>query len=265
MEIKMPINLEIKTDITDSTNKIIDNALEKPTKESGKALGTILEFFNNTILYPMQKYNLYANNKLNKFAEQLEDKASKIPKKKITAPSINILGGAIEGLKYNLDEEHIKNMFLNILISDINIDKKTDVLPSFIEIVKQLSNEDAIFLKKLYNIYKTTNSKSFVLIMMILKNPNNPSFFVDLDKYIVSSENNIMRTIKINPIILDNLMRLGIINIKQGHTIAGTKLYDTGFDTLKRNYSKEENISCNRGILNITDFGMRFLKICIDT
>lgn len=53
--------------------------------------------------------------------------------------SINIVGTTIESLKYNLDEEHIKDMFTNILISDMTKDKKEKVLPAYIEIVKQLS------------------------------------------------------------------------------------------------------------------------------
>ena len=135
--------IEIKADLTKVTENAYNDTLKEPLKSSSKITSTVLNFFYNTVLYPMQKYNLYAEDKLKKYAEDLQNRAKKIPEKNLVNPRVNILGPTVEGLKYNLDEEYIKEMFTNILLSDMDNRKQSKVLPSYIEIIKQLSKEDA--------------------------------------------------------------------------------------------------------------------------
>lgn len=261
----MSVNLEAKIDVSDSVNDIVKKTLSEPSKESGKALKTMIGFFNNTILYPLQKYNLYAESKLIEYSQQLEQRINKIPKEKLVNPSINIIGPTMEGLKYNLDEKHIKEMFLNILSSDINVDKKSLVLPAYIEIIKQISNDDAKFLKTLYEIYNQNNSIDFSLLFITLKSPLSSNGYVLLDKYIIPSRT---RTIKPKQVVFDNLIRLGIIECIEGKSIAGSQLYEIGFNIVKYNYKdipeSMGKISYNEGILKITEFGLNFIKVCIE-
>lgn len=49
---------------------------------------------------------------------------------------MNIMGPAVDILKYNLDEQHIKDIFVNIMSSEMNGEKQTKVLPSYIDIVR---------------------------------------------------------------------------------------------------------------------------------
>ena len=111
---------KLNLDICSSLNNSINNVLDKPSKEIGTSIGTILEFFNNTFLYPLKKYNIYAERKIAQFKEELTEKMLKIPKEDLVEPSMNIFGPTLEALKYNLDEKYIKEMFTNILLADIN-------------------------------------------------------------------------------------------------------------------------------------------------
>ena len=140
-------NVDVNVDLTEITKEAYNDTLKRPLESGSGILTTTLDFVHNTILYPMQKYNLYAKSKLNNFQKELEQKTSTIPFENLVEPKINILGPTVEGLKYNLDEEYIKDMFTNILLADMDNRKQNNVLPSYIEIVKQLSAEDAKFLK----------------------------------------------------------------------------------------------------------------------
>lgn len=132
------VNVDLKADLTEPLNNITKNSLDKPSKSLGDISGTMLSFVHNFFLYPMQKYNIYAENKLEQYESDLKAKINEIDPEEIVESSVNIVGPTIENLKYNLDEEHIKDMFTNILISDMTKSMKSKVQPSFIEIVKQL-------------------------------------------------------------------------------------------------------------------------------
>lgn len=268
MKKKSEIKVAVDADISDSANEVIKNSLSHPTRSVGDTVGTLIDFFNNTILFPLQKYNIYAVDKLEKYAEELRSKANDIPEEKRATSSINILGPTMDALKYNLDEEHIKNMFINILTSDMNLDKKNYVLPSFVEIVKQLSNDDAKFLNTLYSIYMENKNQGFALVNIVLYKLNDSTSYITLDKYIVTSKNKALRIIKINPLILDNLIRLGIIKLDDAVRFSQTDLYENGFSHIKNNYKdipKElGTISYQSSILFITDFGLQFLNVCVE-
>lgn len=268
-------NVEIKADLSESANKIINNTFEGPTKEAGKALGTVLGFFNNTILYPFKKYNLYAESKLQKYAKDLENKVLEIPESRLVESSVNILGPAMEGLKYNLEEEHIKEMFTNIIVSDMDSSKKTKVIPAYIEIVKQLSREDALFLKKikesvvpeLYAIktkYVLEGEYSFI---------PGEKFFMYNKEIIESQGENVTvrsyegRTEKINQFIIDNLERLNLVELQFGEFFTDENTYNRIFQEIEPqcNRMSGRRLKYDKGKLSLTELGKNLLDICFDS
>lgn len=261
----MGINLDVKVDVSESANEIVKKGFGGPIKEAGETLSILIDCFNNLVLWPMKKYNIYKKAELKRYEEQLNKRALEIPKDKLVPPSINVIGPVMEGLKYNLREEHIKEMFMNVLLSDINSDKKEFVLPSYIEIIKQLSNNDAKFLKELNDIYKNNKSTSFYLILIKL-NPKDSQGYVELDKILIVNEN---RVIKLNQLILDNLIRLGIINCKYDSELEKNNfLYEKGYNLIKHNYNNVSpdvgTVKYDNAVLDITEYGFNFLKICLD-
>ena len=134
---KLPI--EAKIDLTNVVNEVYNDTFHKILDSSSSTIASVIDFFYNTALYPVQKYNLYAKNKLSNYAIELEERAKEVSAENLVPPKINILGPTIENLKYNLDTDYLKEMFTNILISDMDKTKQDRVLPSYIEIVKQFS------------------------------------------------------------------------------------------------------------------------------
>lgn len=256
-QLPISVDVEVKADISDSVNEIAKNTLDKPTKSIGNIGETILSFVHNFFLYPMQKYNIYAESKLEKYESDLKSRIDDINPEEIVESSVNIIGPTIENLKYNLDEEHIKNMFTNILISDMTKSMKNKVQPSFIEIIKQLSNKDAKFIQTIRELQRVNIST------LIIKDTNIQTNGYTIINYVLIPSPN--RTITPDLITLDNLQRLGLIKIEPGKFIVGEEeMCKNTFNYVKNHYRASENseISYDIGILEVTSLGRNFVEVC---
>lgn len=174
-------------------------------------------------------------------------------------------------MKYNLDENYIKDIFVNLLTSEMNKDTQKKVLPSYIEIVKQLSQDDAKQLKFLYDLYKTKQAKRFPLVILRGKFVDNPKVYLDIDNVIIasaSSNNGIssLHTIKLNQLIADNLSRLLLIKVIDDKWLKYGNYYEIGFNSLKHEYKFDEKIEMyyDKGLIEITEYGLGFLEVCFE-
>lgn len=249
--------IELKADLTKTIKKTYDDTLNKPLKSSSSAITTVIDFFHNTVLYPLQQYNLYANNKLQNYADELQNKAQAIPHENLISPRVNILGPTIDNLKYNLDEDYIKEMFTNILISDMDNRKQSRVLPAYVEIVKQLSKEDAKFLK----LFENYSSNNFALLLVRYSLSPSPNYIA---RELVLDENNV---VTLNSIVIDNLERLNLIRLYNDRTISNTQLYTTGFNLAEKKHEQPGFFSIaldyDGGSFVLTDLGRNFIDICL--
>lgn len=250
--------VEIKADLTQTIGKAYDDTLKEPLKSSSNVLSTVFDFFHNTVLYPMQKYNLYAKNKLENYALELQKRAQGIPKENLTFPRVNIIGPTFDGLKYNLDEEHIKEIFTNILISDMDNRKQNKVLPAYIEITKQLSKQDAMFLKN----FENRDSNTFALV--IPEYNVIPGGSISLGKELIFAKEEI---ITLNDLVIDNLERLNILKIYDDRYITESQLYDICFKKVQHKYINSSplqvELTYKKAVLMITEFGKNFIDICL--
>lgn len=253
--------LEAKVDLTEVTNNAYNDTLQKPLKSGSSAITTVLDFFHNTVLYPMQRYNIYAKNKLTNYATELENKAKHIPEKNLIPARVNILGPTIDGLKYNLDEEHIKEMFTNILISDMDNRKQNKVLPAYIEIVKQLSKDDAEMLK----FFKEKKIKNNPIIKLKYNLVNGGFIYVSNNIGLIYNNEDIV----LDSIILDNLVRLKLIDLNFNEYRNDTSIYEKVFekiqqrDEFKNLGSNVKDLGFSKGLIKLTDFGQNFIDICL--
>ena len=252
--------IDVKLDLTDVANKIYDDVAHKPLKCVGDAVGTVVDFFNNTVLYPMQKYNLYAKNKLEEYANELKDKAKEIPLENLVYPRVNILGPTIEALKYNLNEEYIKELFTNILVSDMDDRKQSKVLPAYIELVKQLSQNDAKMLK----YFNENNIKNGPIFKIKYLNEDGGFIYPNNNIILINKDNNDV----LESIIIDNLSRLKLIEISFSEYRNDSTIYDKAFKEIS--FFKDINLlppnielGYSKGLLKITSFGQNFIDVCL--
>lgn len=263
--------LDVANKTMDLANKVYDDGLSKPTKVLGNGLSMCLSFLGAMVSPAMYEYIQNAEYKKKEIDRKLSAKYNLIPEDKRVTPRMNIMGPAVELLKYNLNEDHIKDIFINIMSSEMNSEKQNMVLPSYIEVVKQLSKKDALTLKSLYDLQKTKNSSQFVLDIIRAKPNDGKNGYYDIDKYIIGNVKKngsivSLHTIKLDPLVIDNLCRLELIKIYDGTYILDSDEYEIGFNSIKNNYDELENcvIYYEKGIFELTSYGINFIKICFE-
>lgn len=66
-----------------------------------------------------------------------------VPEDKIAEPNPRIAVPAVQALTYSMGENHIREMFANLLAADMNLDVKENAHPAFVEIIKEMTPSDA--------------------------------------------------------------------------------------------------------------------------
>ena len=262
-----PIDVNIHSDTVDKALDIAKPSLQKTLDKVSDGLTKCMDLFGAIVGPHMDKYIMEYPYKKDALQKEIEQKYNAIPEEYRTDPKINIAGPVFENLKYNLDEEHIKELFTNILISDMDSRKQSKVLPSYVEIVRQLSQADAEYL----NILKAKiNMHDLVCEAPIIKLKYTLSTggFIPASNDIVLIYDNTNYFV-LPSIVIDNLSRLQIIDIDFSKFKVDETKYKTVFnkisemDDFKNIPFYATKLDYFKGILTITDFGKPFLEICL--
>ncbi|MCI8965569.1 MAG: DUF4393 domain-containing protein [Clostridia bacterium] len=249
--------IDLIADSTKETRSILDN------KTAG-GLRKLLELLKSTnIGIKMDTYIAERPYKLEKAMKKMKEKYDKIPDENKVEPSSYIALKGIQELNYCLDEEHLKEMFSNLLVSDMDSRNKNKVLPSFIEIIKQLNKADAEFLTLL-----NENGNNFYSIELLL-HTNNTDGYSRIGQFAIFNfpkDSTAFTEITLDEIVLNNLERLGLIKVRYDEWYTeNIQKYDTLFNNLKSRVVIPENktLDYSKGLVKLTKLGEVFTDICL--
>lgn len=244
-------------DLTEVINKAY-NDITAPFKYVANGFAFLVAYITCEARVKMFKKTELAKKEMEDFAFTLKNFHDKIPEENVVKPRMSILGPATDVLKYNFDELTIKTLFINLLSKEMDNRTQNKILPSYIEIIKQLSIEDAKYLKSLSECDKQQISLCFVKLKYLDKEGTGT-----LDIIIV--DNN-YHTIKPPRIVLDNFERLNLIKISEEcYNPEDNLAVKNAFDFYKRDYPLDDpnvTIFYEQGILVFSDFGKQFIDIC---
>ena len=233
---------------------------------SAKAIGTVLSFIPRTIRLWFSKWEKWIINgeyAIEETAELLKDKLNRIAPEKITEPEPYVAVPAIQQLQYCFNSAELREMYANLLASSMNEDTKWSVHPSFVDIIKQLTPDEAKIIKYLYD--KQTGLP-LVSIRKEIKAKN--GFVPIIDNYsnigelLCEEPENILSYI-------DNLERLKIVYIPKDEYYLDDNLY-----TDVENSNRIKELMCvkcedgaenkiKKGKLEITEYGKAFASVCL--
>lgn len=232
---------------------------------------------------------------IEKYKNGITEEISKIPQNNLHEPNLAIAGPALEASTYYVTDETVRNMFEKLIASSMDFRKDDIAHVSFVEIVKQMSPLDATFLKE----FSKHSSIPIGELRSSTKSGENG--------YIVKRTNVVLNNFKINPeyrnqlpSTMDNLQRLGIVNIDYAKWNANVdydkdfcdtpeyievkseiekenekdkELLSLGEDQLIKFTSKKNiellrksypnKIKVGAGRLDITAFGNNFVSVCL--
>lgn len=263
MTLKTLIGTTVNNAISDKNilNKAYDDALHPAAKNIGKALGTLTSTLN-ALLTPIG-WAVYGFEQIDKVVkESLEHKLSKVPIENLKEPEANIVIPAYESLRYSLNKEQLKDMYINLIANSMQDDKADNVHPAFVSVVNQLSSFDAEFLRLLFynKDYQLPKIKIRLQVSKedtsgidLLRTLLSPLYFSDcslLDKYSFS---------------LDNLERLKIIEIHDDYFLSEPNIYDDIIKSIDTDSFLNERDDLNyvnliKGSIYLTKFGEQFVN-----
>ena len=270
----MEPNIEIKAEanLTEPIKQVTEKVVIPPVAEASKGITKLLSVVTTFIDNVTYKYIANSEMKKKKFLEELSQKYNSIPEESLTEPNINILGNVMDSLKYNLDEDYLVEMYTNILISDMDSRTKNKCHVCFVEILKQLSKNDLEVLNRIY-MMKHTSSIPFGKLNIVDSNNkplkyelHNPVYIAKIDNYIIDNYNVFSKSI-------ENLNRLGLIEINYTKYFTDKSIYDSLIQKVLptctsilndlRRDNPEATIGCEKAVLAISNLGYDLMQICL--
>ena len=88
---------------------------------------------------------VWGYDKISDFLEnKVADKLENIPEESITTPPLNVVGPAVEALKFTGHDETLQDMFANLIANSLDSRTALEAHPSFVDIIKNISSDEPV-------------------------------------------------------------------------------------------------------------------------
>lgn len=208
--------------------------------KGGKALKNISDNFNEL---PESRKNSIANRSL-RLAEC---------DKHIEISSIPAFADSVERLHYLEDEPNLAELFEELLISTIDSSQKETNHPAYVEVLKQINNQEAKNLKLIFQEYETQLAIANINLVI-----NEKGHYINQKQYLLSQPYS-----SITKRELENWERLKLISINMDSYLTDESEYRDLEDKIKetnKTLPSPRRLEIKKGILSFTDFGKNFAK-----
>lgn len=209
--------------------------------KGGKALENISDNFNKL---PESRKNSIANKSL-RLAEC---------DKHIEISSIPAFADSVERLHYLEDEPNLAELFEELLVSTIDSSQKEVNHPAYVEVLKQINNQEA---KNLKLIFQDHNTQLAIVNINLVVDKNGG--YVNFYQYLLCPP----YTSSITRKELENWERLKLIDIRMDVHLTDDSEYKYAEDEItevNKTLTEPKKYELKKGILSFTDFGKNFAK-----
>lgn len=252
------VNINLDADVND----IVGEPIEAITT-------TLVSFWNivfGGVEFYSKKKQFEREQNLEIYKKQVMQKIGTIPEDKIQEPSIAIIGPAIRSSEFFFEENHYREMFAKIIAGACNSDYNDIIHPAYSNIITELSKNDALTLKYLYNL--RDNSKSLVARKLEILNLREiPKDSLYPNSIITRKAFSNLKPLDIS-LSLSNLQRLNLITISDSIYGVSEISKNDAFQNaplLKEFREKYPNVNYDLHPMqiNLTTLGKSFSKICL--
>lgn len=237
---------------------LIEKAYDDLAHPTAKSLGNTISLIPRTIgvwLGKWEKWVINGEESIRLTAQAVQEKASLIPEEKLTEPEPYVAVPAIQQLSCCYDSEKLRDMYANLLVASMNSDTKWQVHPSYVDIIKQLTPDEA----KLLHYF----SKQAVIPLVEVRQKHDSGYTV-LKKYHLNIPQNTVEIMRNLPLYIDNLIRLKLIEIPWDSHYTTESLYSSLESSFIVFGIPQEKIEFERKIINVTSMGENFANVCLN-
>ena len=239
-----------------------------PTMKSAGDVLSIIPRAINAALLPLNKWILHREYQLEATKKLLAVKLEKINPKNIVSPEAYIAVPALQAISYSMDHPRIRDMYANLLASSMVDSMKDNVHPSFVEIIKQMTPDEASIIE--FILLKWKAAMPLITLRKVLANSGEIDVFRHFSQLYSRCPGLQVRDPKAVAVAIDNLCRLGLGYIPEDRHFVDNKWYDC-FETdpyiisIKQSIhlGEKESWTIAKTMFELTSLGRSFADSCI--
>jgi hypothetical protein len=241
---------------------VYDDAIQPAAKEIGKSLATVAKTINialapvSALVWGFEKIQDFV---LNRVSEKLKDR----PEEKIITPDPSIVGPSLEALRYTGNDLNLRELYASLIATSMDADKVQSAHPGFVEIIKNLSSDEALLMRFFYR----SDRHALLDVKRTMKQVAG-EFDLMRNVSLIGQRSGIKNT-NLTSNYIDNLCRLGLMEIPSGRYLMDETKYEElkELENIKKYKEQIEKtdgqIIFNKKHTAITDFGKQFCSACI--
>ncbi|MFC1896197.1 Abi-alpha family protein [Thermodesulfobacteriota bacterium] len=190
---------------------IYQDALQPAAREIGTTLQTIAKAIHIAIL-PL-RLAVWGYDQIEEWLlPRLAEKLRHCPEERITTPNAIVAGPALEALRFAGQEPTLRELYANLLATSIDADKAQEVHPSFVDIIRQLTPDEALLFKFISETFEGAFPVPTISARVIVHSQDGKSFWHDIRNYSRLIDDAGCKFPQLIPGYLDNLCRLGLLS-----------------------------------------------------
>lgn len=244
---------------------VYQDALQPAAKEVGKSLETVARAVNMA-LAPVSAL-VWGYDQIREFVEtRVASKLQGVPEERLATPNPAVAGPALESLRYTGHEESLSDLYANLLATSIDSATAQYAHPGFVEIVRNMSPDEA----RIMRLFSVQTNYPVITLRAEFKKHSRGG--VDaISNYSHIGKEAGCDYAALTPNYLDNLCRLGLLDIPEYNALTVEGVYDAlEKDDLIVSTSKQieeeyedRKPKIKRRQVHSTNFGKQFISACV--
>ncbi|TAI86906.1 DUF4393 domain-containing protein [Pectobacterium versatile] len=259
---KVAETINAVTGLTQSV-PVYQDLIQPAAQELGKGLAVIAKSIN-VALSPLSVMVWGYEKIQDQFMPKVAEKLKNTKPEDIITPKPNVAVPAIEALRYTADDESLSDLFAGLLSSAMDKNKSSKAHPAFVEIIKQLTADEA----KIITVIKDKRGIPLIDIVVFNDEINSQNIvYSNLSSF--SFGRGLEQPQQFSSYVY-NLCRLGLLEIPAEYIYLDSDVYD---EIINSSFWKEvsdavklkenQSFHYDRKVLTITAMGKQFISVCI--
>lgn len=255
---KVRDTIDAVKDLADAV-PIYSDLVQPAAKEVGQDLGVIAKKISplKLLIWGWEQIE-------QRVLSSVEKKLENVPEARIQTPDPQVAVPAFEALRYTADKSELRDMYTNLLSKSMDEKTVRYAHPSFVQIIKDLTPDEAKLLKVIAQVERT----AVVDIRVWTTKDEDESFTTEIKTFSSIGQEIGCEYPFLTPSYLENLNRLGLIRIPNGIFLKNEEVYsklenDKELDKLKSDLKPNQRVEYIRKIAEISMYGKQFSEACM--
>lgn len=255
--------------VIDKADGVLGKVYDDVARPVLQPVGEVLGFLPRTIkcaLHNWEKWIINGEESIKLTSEAIRKKIEAIPEERLREPESYVVVPAIQQLGYSHNSEELRELYANLIVSSMDVQKKGQVHPAFVDILKKLTPDEA----KIIQYFKGRDFVEYIDLRAHFEGEGGG--FIVLKKHVTLLCEGIDFFVPNNELAyLQNLVCLGILKDCEGMYRVADDNYNRieaklELEKLRVEYVPDrfKSIDLEKSYYEVTDFGRNFINAVIE-